>query len=398
MDQLKNSFKIAQIIARNLTGDEDAALKKELENWIGQSADRKSLVEQITDQKSLRTELSELEQMDTESALLNVKKRIQEAGTTLAVKNTPYLWYRIAAAAAILCIVGFSFLYYSARHAPVQISDFTKQDIEPGGNKAYLILASGKRLSLNDAVNGQLAKEAGVEITKTADGQLVYKIQEAVSTTLLSNTIETPKGGQYQVLLPDGSHVWLNSASKLIYPVSFSKKSVREVQLSGEAYFEITKDKAHPFIVKSLGQEVEVLGTHFNINSYQDEPGVKTTLLEGSVKIQQRSGRMVVLKPGQQALGSSEGINVTTADVETSVAWKNGDFVFKQESLGSLMRQISRWYNVEVSYADESSKAVVLSGYISRSSNISAVLDSIQSTGKVKFRLEGRNILILPQT
>jgi len=331
------------------------------------------------------------------------------------------LWPRIAAAAAILLIVGLSIFFYTSYYAPRHLEgseamrDLLANDIKPGGNKAYLILSNGKRVSLTDAANGELAKEAGVEITKTADGQVIYTTRHPEGGTTegpvsgsrdissqgfprhdggrvemtAMNTIETPRGGQYQIRLPDGSKVWLNAASKLIYPVSFIGRGQRVVELSGEAYFEIFKNKLQPFVVKSKNQEVTVLGTHFNVNTYDDEPNTKTTLLEGSVKVNE-----AVLKPGQQSILAGGKINVIPADLTETMAWQKGDFVFKNEALESIMRKICRWYNVEVIYVGKIDTKQTFSGQISRNKNISEVLKALESSGTLKFKIEGRKIRI----
>jgi len=324
------------------------------------------------------------------------------------------LWPRIAAAAAVLLVVGLGVFFYTSRH--LEGSAATRDlvnDLNPGSNKAYLILSNGKRVSLTDAANGAIAKEAGVEITKTADGQVIYTTRHPEGGTTegpvsgnrdisslgfprhdggrvemtAMNTIETPKGGQYQVRLPDGSKVWLNAASKLIYPVSFIGRGQREVTLSGEAYFEIAKDKSHPFHVKTLKQDVEVLGTHFNINSYADEPNIKTTLLEGSVKVND-----AILKPGQQSILAGGKIKVVPADLEEAVAWKNGLFRFENADLPTVMRQIARWYDVDIVYPAQIPEGT-FTGEVYRNMTASKVLDGLGFTG-VKFKIEGKKIII----
>nr|WP_199080047.1 FecR family protein [Pedobacter sp. ASV19] len=349
-----------------------------------------------------------------------------KAGRSRTVK----LWSRIAAAAAVLLVVGlgvFFYNYYTNTLRHLEGSAATRDlvnDLNPGSNKAYLILSNGKRVSLTDAANGAIAKEAGVEITKTADGKVIYTTRHPEGGTTegsvsgrslpgvemtTMNTIETPKGGQYQVRLPDGSKVWLNAASKLIYPVSFIGRGQREVTLSGEAYFEIAKDKSHPFHVKTLKQDVEVLGTHFNINSYADEPNTKTTLLEGSVAVRHLEGSAatrdlsyrrddakgrdeVVLKPGQESVLAGGRIKVVPADLEEAVAWKNGLFRFENADLPTVMRQIARWYDVEIVYPAQI-PAGTFTGEVYRNMTASKVLDGIGFTG-VKFKIEGKKIII----
>lgn len=308
--------------------------------------------------------------------------------------------WAVSSAAAVIAIVGF-WIFYS-----YQTSDFTKNtnvlqkvenDIVPGGNKAFLTLANGKRISLTDASNGTLVEQSGIKIEKTTDGQLVYTVlsdRETLPAENLYNIIETPKGGRYQIRLPDGTNVWLNAASKLTYPSSFSGLQTRNVELNGEAYFEVAKDKEHPFIVKTVKQEVVVLGTHFNLSSYEDEPTVKTTLLEGSIIVKGTNGSDKILKPGQQSTLTTNNLKVENINNEQlTVAWKEDQFVFDSDDIRYIMRMIARWYDVEVEYQGEIPENK-FGGSISKFENVSEVLKSLESTGRVKFRIEGRRIIV----
>jgi len=307
------------------------------------------------------------------------------------------LWLRIAAAASIiLALTAGLYFYLSPDPTPQYVHHNTQNDIIPGGNKATLTLGDGRKISLTDADNGKLIEQSGIKITKAADGQLVYTILKSDNApeSLSYNTIETPVGGQYQINLPDGSKVWLNAASSLRYPVRFTGNE-RKVELIGEGYFEIVHDKTKPFIVSSSGQIVEVLGTHFNINSYVDEPTSKTTLLEGSVKVTNLESQISnLLKPGQQAMLNGQNLAVANIDIDQAVAWKNGDFVFDGATLRVIMRQISRWYDVEVNYQGNISE-VKFGGSISRSKNINEVLKVLEMTQSVHFKIEGRRILVM---
>ncbi|WP_316828557.1 FecR family protein [Pedobacter miscanthi] len=321
-------------------------------------------------------------------------------------KLTPY--YRWAAA-AIFVVLGIG-LYHFAN-----TPDFTAQsaenliihDIAPGGNKAFLTLSDGKRIALDDLKNGKIAEQAGVIISKTANGQLAYTVSGiGKSSTADFNTIETPRGGQYQVNLPDGTKVWLNAGSSLRYPAQFAAAK-REVQLQGEAYFEVAKKTIHekeasrrsPFIVKTSSQEVEVLGTHFNISSYQEEDNTKTTLLEGMVAVHPlsngTSGTDKILKPGEQAVLNGESIKVAAVDTEQVMAWKEGFFMFDDEDLQSIMHKVARWYDVEVDFKDAGLKTKGFSGTVSRFSNVSQLLKKIELTGSVHFKIEGRRIVVM---
>lgn len=273
-------------------------------------------------------------------------------------------------------------------------------DITPGSNKAILTLASGKTITLTEIAQGKIGGEPGTSITKTKDGQVIYKAdaehkEESQAFSNRLNVLTTPRGGQYQVILPDGTRVWLNAASSIKFPSAFTGMTERRVDLNGEAYFEVAKDKAHPFIVDSKRQQIEVLGTHFNTSNYDDEGVTKTTLLEGSVKVSSSARQEIILKPGQQSTLSGTRLTVGTANTEQTVAWKNALFVFDHDNLESIMRKISRWYDVEVVYIDEEVKAEVFSGRISRFENVSEVLKKLTLTGAVQFKIERRRILVM---
>jgi transmembrane sensor len=308
-------------------------------------------------------------------------------------------WY---AAAAILVISTSLYFGTSQIQSFKQsgVSDFTKTDIRPGGNKALLTLADGSKIVLDDASNGEIAKQSGCLITKTSTGQLVYTIQSASNTAAdlkiqtAPNTIETPKGGQYQINLPDGTKVWLNAASSLSFPARFTGIQ-RKVTLKGEAYFEVAKNKAMPFIVNSSKQKIEVLGTHFNISAYADENNAKTTLAEGSVKVSliENSQEQQILKPGQQAITDNH-IKVIPVDIEEALAWKDGLFMFNNEDLENIMKKVERWYDVKVDFQEKDLRDKHFSGTVSRFGKVSQILRTLELTGSVHFKIEGRTIIV----
>lgn len=309
-------------------------------------------------------------------------------------------WY---AAAAVLVIGTSLYFGVSPTHSFKQngVSDFTKTDIRPGGNKALLTLADGSKIVLDDASNGTIAKQSGCLITKTSTGQLVYTIQSAsatandLKTQTALNTIETPRGGQYQVNLPDGTKVWLNAASSLSFPARFSGFQ-RKVILKGEAYFEVAKNKSMPFIVNSSKQKIEVLGTHFNISAYTDENRIKTTLAEGSVKVSliENNLEQQILKPGQQAIADNH-IKVIPVDIEEALAWKDGLFMFNNEDLENIMKKVERWYDVKVDFQENDLRNKHFSGTVSRFGKVSQILKTLELTGSVHFKIEGRKIIVL---
>lgn len=233
---------------------------------------------------------------------------------------------------------------------------------------------------------------------ETTDGQIIYTAENvgADKGPLQYNTIETPKGGQYQIRLPDGTTVWLNAASTLIYPVNFRGSRERRVQLDGEAYFEVAKDKAHPFVVKTDRQEVTVLGTHFNINGYKEESVINTTLLEGSIRTRNlSSGQSRILSPGQQStVVKGEGeVGVANVNTDNIISWKNGYFIFDEQDIVSVMKVISRWYDVDVEFKTVN-REEKFGGTFSRSSELSDILNVLKILGNANFKMQGRTIIV----
>lgn len=319
-----------------------------------------------------------------------IQDTIKEEGSKIeTLPSRDWHWSKIAAAAVVLITLSVGVFYYSRQDVK---PDKLARDIAPGGNKAILTLANGKKIVLSDAKNGKLAAESGVTVTKLADGKIIYAAEQGKVANATLNSIETPRGGQYEVILPDGSKVSLNAASSLTYPASFVALKERRVELKGEAYFEVAKDKKHPFIVKTENQEIKVLGTHFNINSYSDEPTAKTTLIEGSVLVK-ASDTEQILKPGYQAINGISGLRVVAANVDEVLAWKNGYFMFDNEGIESVMRKISRWYNVDVVFKGNVPKDK-FGGTVSRFENVSQVLRKLTYTDKVHFIIEERRIIV----
>ena len=308
----------------------------------------------------------------------------------------------IGIAASILLIAGIGYLMLKNNSTTYDRFVIEKKyDLPAGTDKAILTLSDGRVIDLNKDAVGKIATEAGIEITKSSEGTLVYKALNTKGKSVGFNTITTPIGGQYTIILPDGSKVWLNSGSSLKYPTTFAA-SGRNVILTGEGYFEVahiegTKGRV-PFSVSVIknnaqSEKVQVLGTHFNINAYADEPFIKTTLLKGSVSVALNDSKTTLLKPGQLAKLSNQNIQVQEADTEMAVAWKNGEFVFR-EDLRSAMRKVARWYDVEIVYEGTAPENLMLGGWMSRGTNISEVLNHIQLTGKVHFKLEGRRVIV----
>nr|WP_068889495.1 FecR family protein [Pedobacter panaciterrae] len=269
--------------------------------------------------------------------------------------------------------------------------------IKPGGNKAILTLSNGSSIDLDVTANGVILKQQGLEIKKDKDGHLIYTASapeaKAIETEITYNTIETPVGGQYQLHLPDGTNVWLNASSSLKFPTQFTGKQ-RDVELVGEAYFEVAKDKERPFKVITGKQVIEVLGTHFNVNTYDDEEFTKTTLLEGSVKISKQN-QSVLLKPGQQCVLKNNYFEIRSVNTNTVVDWKNGYFIFRQDNIRGIMRKLARWYNIDIEYAGKL-EGLNFTGKVSRTKNLDEILRVLTLTGDVKFKVEGRRVTVMP--
>jgi transmembrane sensor len=363
---------------------------REWENAIGDESTEELLLN-IIDEDWNRSDLEMPEpHHDTKESIYNYVVAQPQFRSSKIVR----LWPRVAIAAAVATIIfgaGLFFYKYQQKENSGAIANVS--DIAPGKHGATLTLASGKKIRLADAVNGKLSEEAGVSITKTSDGKLVYEIKAENSGSDKINILSTDKGETYQLRLPDGSSVWLNAASTLKFPASFAKLKDRRVELYGEGYFEIAKDKTHPFIVKTDHQEVEVLGTHFNINAYADEPEVVTTLLEGSIKLTAGNNNKL-LKPGEQAVNNDGRIDIGKANMEAITDWKNDEFFLDKMDFRAAMRKIARWYNIEVIYNGSVPDNLEAGGWIPRNSNLSDVLKSIESSGLVHFKIEGRKLYV----
>ncbi|WAC41042.1 FecR family protein [Pedobacter sp. SL55] len=311
---------------------------------------------------------------------------------------TPYKKWISAAAAVLVLAIGYS-LYEINTFDNLFGGAFAKHEkIVPGKATATLKLANGQLIQLKENEDGLVIDSKSLTYTD-GSGVAVPKEQALHTQELL---LSTPKGGTYQVLLPDGSKVWLNALSSIKLPANFESAFERQVELSGEAYFEIAKSemnlngqqKRRPFTVNVGNKKIEVLGTHFNVNSYAEELGVKATLLEGSVKVVTGNNQKLIT-PGEQALATNQNITTVSADLEQVMAWKNGNFQFSDEKIQRIMLDIGRWYNVEVVYQGAITNET-FGGTISRSKPIIEVLASLEETGAVHFKIEGRRVIVMP--
>jgi transmembrane sensor len=393
--------------------------RKELNSWINQN---QQLFDELNSDE-IFTELAK-DYLSKKTILTTVKNNIssraEQAQATFnesTFKKYMPNWWLAAAVVIVLVACSYFWLFRIAKvepTKPIASKEYFKNDVQPGGNRAKLTLAGGSIIILDSVHSGMLSKEGGANIEKTADGKLAYNSLHEKPTEIQYNTLTTPRGGQYFLELSDGSKVWLNAASSLRYPVTFTGKE-RKVELMGEAYFEISKivskpsslgAKANPFIVNILptasgrdASQVEVFGTHFNINAYTDEAEIKTTLLEGSVAMTARDQK-VLLKPGQQAqflTGKDVDARLKVnndADIAEIVSWKNGITSFKNEDIKSIMRKVSRWYDIDVIYQGTIPERTFMGG-IPRNSNLSDLLKVLELS-KIHFEIEGKKIIVKP--
>lgn len=382
------SDELLNAIDKYLNGNANDQDKLLLREWYHSFNDE--LVEVTGDEKDL------LEKIDA-----RLRLRLSEhIGTPIkelpAKKNTKiFILRRISAAAAILIFIsaGFYFLLQKKQSIP-QLAK--RYDIAPGGNKATLSLANGQKIVLNNRANGLIANQSNIQIRKQGNGEVKY--QQMVSSkgnVILYDTLTTPNGGMTSIALSDGTVVWLNAASSIRFPENFPGNERKIELLSGEAYFEVAHDKTKPFRVLTHGQTVEVLGTHFDVNTYKDDGLMRTTLLQGSIRltIGQVSG---LLKPGEQAVthsGNAE-IRIVNADTEDVMAWRNGKFRFDNTSLTTVLHQLERWYDVSAQIQG-GIPDVRFSGGTYMNKNLSEVLNVLELNG-IHCRIEGRKIIVHP--
>lgn len=311
----------------------------------------------------------------------------EAAGSQTAPVRSLKKWIYYAAAAVVLFAVAGAWFYNSTKTTTPALAHTLPSPVTPGSNKALLTLGDGTSITLQDAATGKLAVQGDVQVVKLPGGQLAY---QGNGKSVLWNTMSTPAGGQYQLILPDGTKVWLNAASAITYPTAFNGIS-REVKIRGEVYMEVAKNSRQPFMVDVDGRsKVEVLGTGFNINAYPDEEAIRTTLAEGSIKV-----RGLLLSPGQQAQeepGKSIVVNAH-ADVQQTLAWKNGQFNFDGMSMKAVLRQLERWYDVKAVYRRQVDEGA-FGGRVDRNSSLRDVLDILEKISGEKFKVEGRSVIV----
>lgn len=415
MKNFQEYFRQSGLIIKYLKGELTDPEKDQLESWLNENEQNRTLFNKLTEEHFIGHELEVFRLLEKDTDWEKVLSEINDQSKS-QVSYIGYRWTRYAA--AIILMIGIGAGIYSYKHSfGKKQAEVAIAEIVPGGNKAVLVLEDGRKIALDEAGKGEIARQANMIISKTGDGQLVYDISASAAPAIAAkqkqyNAVTTPRGGQYRIVLPDGSKVWLNAASSLRYPTKFDDQC-RLVELDGEAYFEINqlktkvsgKEKRIPFRVVSGEHVVEVLGTHFNVSSYEDERMITTTLLEGKVRVvraepgePRKKQVAVMLNPGEQSVMSLREpekireISVRPVDTEETVAWKNGQFQFRDADLHTIMRQIARWYDVDVQFQGNM-PVTKFRGKISRDVPVSELLKILHTSG-VNFKTEGRKIII----
>lgn len=374
-----NEDRINSLSYKLLTGEISAAEKQELEDWYANFD---------SDEHHVHSELTKQEFKD------RLYQEIAAQSGLKPVRRINYYRSTTIAASLFLLLTAGLYTVYLNKEQPQNLYSKQISNIKPGGNRAMLTLANGKTIDLEAAPKGILPTGGQQSVNKTAEGNIAYQADQTKGDNSF-NTLTTPRGGKFSIRLADGTLAILDAESSIRYPLSFNGNK-RTVEVRGQVYFEVVHNAKQPFIVKIGGQTIEDLGTHFNVNAYPDGKGIKTTLEEGRVSITNNT-RTVFLKPGQAALSNlnQKEIIVSEADLEETLAWKNGYFRFKDEHIENIMSQLSRWYNIDIAYSGKLPDDG-FNGTISRSKNLSQVLKMLERTGIVHFKSEGRRITVLP--
>lgn len=383
-------LRIAQLIYRQRSGELDETEQETLNTWLAASEQNRQLFRELSSEQLEAITRSEADQ---ESLQASVERVYLATGIKPGPANiymSKWRTWRWAAAVLVLAIAGAWALRLVKEKKPPLVAVHTT-DVEPGSRKATLQLGNGSTIVLDDAQNGVIANQGKTVIKKSANGRLVYDASAATATEITYNTIATPNGGEYEVILPDGSHVWLNAASSIRFPAAFTG-NFRKVEINGEAYLEIVKNAKAPFIVVSGKHSVEVLGTAFNIQSYPKEENIATTLIQGSIRI--AAGKHTkVLQPGQQSLVGRNADDIRLAaevNMEEVLAWRNGKFIFDDTNMKTVVSQLERWYNVNIDYTGMEDYR--FNGEISRNVSLSKVLKMMELTSNIHYKINDRNI------
>jgi transmembrane sensor len=379
--------RIAYLINGFIQDDLTESEHDELDEWVSANMKNQRLFEELINPVNIQKWMDWREKLDSKGAFERVKEKIgiqQDPGFFKKRRIWPY-W---VAAAAIIAIIVIGDLWHNKAPASKQEVAVSNQDIPPGGPHAILKMNGGPAIILDTLNAGKITKDGSVGITKDSS-ELNYAAANKEDGPPRMDELSTPAGGEFQVRLSDGTKIWLNASTALRYPEQFSD-SVRRIEITGEGYFEVAKDEKHPFIVKTGNNEVRVFGTHFNINHYPDNHETIITLAEGSVKL----NGSVLLKPGEQGVISPDGkIETEPADLESALAWKDGQFIFKMAPLIEVMNQVSHWYDAKIVYKDNNTEH--FNARIPRDVPVSKLLHLLEATDRVHFKIEYKTITVM---
>jgi transmembrane sensor len=392
------SFRTALLIGKYLRGQLSEKEKKELDAWISDSHQNRQLFEELCSADSLEPQLAQFENVDNETGWQNIQYKIASKSRVTKKKPIFKLWWQSAAAVLVLALAVWQLMYHSFNKPGHQLQLASKygDDMMPGNEKAELVLSDGTTIRL-DAGTDTAFKDKGSSIKRTSNGAIVYS-KGATGDDARWNTIRIPNGGEYMVVLEDGTKVWLNAASSLHYPVRFTGKERRVELTEGEAYFEVAKNREKPFIVVAEKMQVQAVGTAFNVDSYANSESTNLiTLAEGRIKVTAKNNTVFV-EPGQQVKADFSGPAVSNGDVESALAWKNGLFIFTGTPLSAVMERVARWYDVKIEFDKTFKERKFFTGEIKRNVPVSKLLQMMEMTGIAKFRIGNNTITILPYT
>lgn len=397
MDQLSTE-RVKDLLIARLEGALSDTDRSALDAWLNESELNRELAVDFLDDAKLKAGIGEIY-----SSREVIWKRLEEQ-LQLETKIIPFRrrfpWKKIAVAASILLVIGLGSYFLFFNNKGNKQAEIVKiepiNDVQaPETNRAMITLANGQTVYLDSVGNGELAKQGNIKVVKLANGQIAYQTASSeIIKELQYNTLSNPRGSKViDITLADGSRAWLNAGSSLTYPVAFTGNE-RKVKITGEAYFEVTRDKTKPFKVSKEDIDIKVLGTHFNVNTYNDENDQRITLLEGSVDVSSYQNSLII-KPNQQAIVKNRSVSVNNnVDIEAVMAWKNNEFIFEDASLESIVKELERWYDLDVTYASKSKTKYT--GRITRSVSLREVLAIFEKVGYVKFNIKDKQITIIP--
>ena len=389
MDIISQNKRICYLIAKQLWEGLDDVERRELEAWRQLGPENEVLYRKLTNREKVSRYVEKRASIDMKKYAMAYDREIG-----LSVRGRMNKLWGYAATILVLCVIGVTIWMNELKQN--EANQLAQVTIEPGRAKALLVLDDGQEIELDDHETSKVLEESGIVIVNDSS-RVEYRPASRMGEKEVMNKIIVPTGGEYNLILSDGTRVYLNAESVITFPKHFTGER-REVTLEGEAYFHVTASKEHPFIVKTKDMDVMVTGTEFNVKAYSDEMNVQTTLLQGVVTVFSgfEKKEKMEIKPNQQAEWCRRSVKMRVREVDPDLfmAWKNGRFIFRQDRLGDIMRTLARWYGVEVVYLDESVKSMLFAGKLDRSEEITPILDVLRTTDKLSVDVKGKKIVI----